>query len=106
AALGTRYKVLDGKIKEIARADGLEPPELNDGGGEENGRGSEGEGAAEAIEEGLIALLLRQVPHHHGENEGVVGGKKGFQYDEDADCAEITGMESLSEEGHLVRRKT
>ena len=60
---------------------------------EQRGERAEGEGAEQAVAEGLLLLLPRQAEDHDGEDQRVVRAEQPFEHDQQADRDEIAQLD-------------
>jgi hypothetical protein len=85
--------MLDGQIQQVATAQNLHPPHLNEIGGE-HGRGNpEREGADQPIAQRLLLIAPRQAEDHHGQDERVVRAQQPFEDHQHPDGHEIRELD-------------
>ena len=96
-------EVVHGEVEEVGAADDLQDGVRDDERDAEDGDGAEDVRARQAVEEGLPALLHRQLADHGGQHGRVVEREDALEQDEREEDRHVRGLEGVSEQRHAVR---
>ena len=77
------------QIKQVERADELDPGHRQQVNGEQRREDAECEGSEDAVTQGLALLMTRQPEHEDGQHERVVGAEQALQHDQQRDGYEV-----------------